>query len=233
MAAIRRRKAARKHLNTDQLRGEENLTKEAEITGKVAGLVVAVLSLVLLTASCLSPVPQRSEAVRQTTIAVYGFSVEQEVMAEEVFPAFQDYWQEQTGQEVTLQSVFASSDEVTEEILEGASADVAILSNEQYAVWLRINDWVETDWHTFPHQGIFSRSPIVIVVRPGNPLGIKDWADLARPGVGLVHPDPQSSGGAQWALLSEYGSALLDEKSGSQEAAHDLGQRSRCPTLSP
>jgi len=197
------------------------LTKETEITGKVAGLVVVVLSLVLLTTSCLPPVPQRGEAVRPATIVVYGFSVEEEVMTEEVFPVFQDYWKGQKGQEVTLQSVFANSDEVTKEILDGASADVAILSNEQYAVWLRINDWVETDWHTLPHQGIFSRSPIVIVVRPGNPLGIKDWADLARPGVSLVHPDPRTSGGAQWALLSEYGSALLDEKSGSQKAAHE------------
>ena len=188
--------------------------------GKAAGLVVVALAFVLLTTGCRPSVLQYDEAVRHIII-VYGFSVQEEVMAEEVFPAFQDYWQEQTGQEVTFQSVFAGSDELTEKILDGSSADVAILSNEQYAVWLRINDWVETDWHTLPHQGILSRSPIVIVVRPGNPLGIEDWADLARPGVSLVHPDPRTSGGAQWALLAEYGSALLEEKSGSQEAAHE------------
>jgi sulfate transport system substrate-binding protein len=48
----------------------------------------------------------------------------------------------------------------------------------------------------------------VILTRPGNPLGIHDFADLARPGVGVVHPDPLTSGGAQWALLAEYGSLL-------------------------
>lgn len=101
-------------------------------------------------------------------------------------------------------------------IVGGAPADVAILSNEQHAVWLHINDGVETDWHTFPYQGIISRSPIVIAVRPGNPLGIMAWADLPRPGMRLVHPDPRTSGGARWALLAEYGSALLEENGSPQ-----------------
>jgi len=183
-----------------------------------AALALALLGSLLIAGGCQPPVEPDRKPTRQT-IVVYSFSVEEEVMTEEVFPAFQDYWQEQTGQEVTFESVFASCEEITEAILDGAAADVAILSDEQHAVWLRINDWVETDWQTFPHQGIVSHSPLVIVVRPGNPLGIEDWADLARPGVSLVHPDPRTSCGAQWALLAEYGSALLDEKSDS--AAHE------------
>jgi len=195
-------------------------TQGGRIMCKRVSLVAAALALTLITGACQPPEEPRREPTRQT-IVVYSFSVEEEVMTEEVFPAFQDHWQEQTGQEVTFQTVFASSEEITEEILNGASADLVILSNEQHAVWLRINDWVETDWHTLPHQGIISHSPLVIVVRPGNPLGVEDWVDLARPGVSLVHPDPRTSGGAQWALLAEYGSALLDEKSGSQEAAQE------------
>jgi sulfate/thiosulfate-binding protein len=187
---------------------------------KAVGLVAIALFLILLATGCQPPVAEYGEAARQTVV-VYGFSVEEEVMTEEIFPAFQDYWQEQTDQEVTFQSQFDSCEEITEKIVDGAPADVAILSDEQHAVWLRINDQVETDWHTFPQQGIVSRSPLVIVVRPGNPLGIEAWADLARPGVSLVHPDPRTSCGAQWALLAEYGSALLDEKGGSQEAARE------------
>ena len=75
-----------------------------------------------------------------------------------------------------FQSVFDSCEEITQSIMDGAGADVAILSNEQHAVWLRINDCVETDWQALPHHGVVSRSPLVIIVRPGNPLGIKDWA---------------------------------------------------------
>jgi sulfate/thiosulfate-binding protein len=188
--------------------------------GKKALLVVLVLSLVWLSTGCQPTTARHGEAVRQT-IVVYGFSIEEEVLTEEIFPAFQNYWQEQTGQEVTFKSVFAGSEGLAEEIISGAEADVAILSNEQHAVWLRINDVVETDWRVFPSNGIVSRSPLVIVVRPDNPLGIGDWADLAHPGVSLVHPDPRTSGGAQWALLAEYGSALLDEENGGQEAAYE------------
>jgi sulfate/thiosulfate-binding protein len=183
-------------------------------------LIAVALALTLIAGGC-QPMEEPSREPTRRTIVVYSFSVEEEVMTEEVFPAFRDYWREQTGEEVTFQSVFASCEEITEEIVDGASADVAILSDEQHAVWLRINDWVETDWQTLPHQGIVSRSPLVIVVRPGNPLRIENWADLARPGVSVVHPDPRTSCGAQWALLAEYGSALLDEKSGGEEAAYE------------
>ena len=52
-----------------------------------------------------------------------------------------------------------------------------------------------------------NRTPFVLVVRKGNPKRIRDFADLARPGVKVVHPDPLTSGGANWAILAEYGSA--------------------------
>ncbi len=182
-------------------------------------LVIVALSLVLLTTGCQPSTVQQSKAVRQT-IVVYAFSIEEEVLTKETFPAFQDYWQEQTGQEVTFKSVFAGSQNLAEEIIDGGEADVAILSNEQHAVWLHVNDLVETDWHAFPHQGMVSCSPLVIVVRPDNPLGIEDWADLARPGVSLIHPDPRTSGGGQWALLAEY-SAFLDDAKDSAEVAQE------------
>jgi sulfate/thiosulfate-binding protein len=184
---------------------------------KETRLVAAVLVLTLIGGGCQLPEEQGREPTRQT-IVVYGFSVQEEVMTEEILPAFETHWREQTGQEVTFQSVFTGSEQIAEAIIGGARADVALLSNEQHAVWLRINDYVETDWHTLPHQGTISRSPIVIVVRPGNPLGIKDWADLTSPGVRLIHADPHTSGGAQWALLAEYGSAML-LKGGDKEMA--------------
>jgi sulfate transport system substrate-binding protein len=180
-------------------------------------LVAVVLVLALISGGCRPSRKPGREPTRRT-IVIYGFSVQEEVMTEDVLPAFQAHWRERTGQEVTFQSVFTGSEEIAEAIIGGAPADVAILSNEQHAVWLRINDCVETDWHTLPHQGTISRSPIVIVVRPGNPLSIKDWADLTGAGVKLIHPDPRTSGGAQWALLAEYGSSML-LKGGSREMA--------------
>jgi sulfate/thiosulfate-binding protein len=180
---------------------------------KATQLVVAALAIVfgvmLIAGGCQSAgVQPASGAPTRQIVVVYGFSIEEEAFTEEIFPAFQTYWQQQTGQEVTFHSVFTGSEQLTEAIIGGAPADVAIMSNEQHAIWLRVNDLVETDWHALPNEGVVTSSPLVIVVRPGNPLGITDWADLARSSVKLVHPDPRTSGGAQWALLAEYGSAL-------------------------
>jgi sulfate/thiosulfate-binding protein len=176
---------------------------------KETPLIAAALAMTLLV-GCSAPQEPQPAPPRQTLV-VYGFSIQEEVIIEEIFPAFQVYWLERTGQEVTLESAFTGSEDLTAEIVGGAEADIAILSNEQHAVWLHINDVVETDWHNFPNEGVVSRSPLVIVVRPGNPLRIRDWADLSEPGVQVIHPDPLTSGGAQWALLAEYGSALLQD----------------------
>jgi len=170
--------------------------------------VVALAMIALATAGCASTSASEDEPPRQITV-VYAFSTEEEVLTKEILPIFQAYWQQQSGGKLIFTSVFTGSEEITHAILDGAPADVAILSNEQHATWLHINDRVKTDWRTFPNEAVVSRSPIVIVVRPGNPLGIADWADLARPGVKLIHPDPHTSGGAQWALLAEYGAATL------------------------
>jgi sulfate transport system substrate-binding protein len=51
---------------------------------------------------------------------------------------------------------------------------------------------------------------MVIITRPGNPSGITSYADLAQPGLRLLHADPRSSGAGEWSLLAEYGSALLE-----------------------
>ncbi|MBN1813128.1 MAG: sulfate ABC transporter substrate-binding protein [Anaerolineae bacterium] len=166
------------------------------------------------------PVVQQTYGSDRHSLVVYSFSVEEEALIEGVFPAFTTYWRAQADQQVTFQGTFTGSEEVAAAVMDGAPADVAFLSNEQHALWLNINGWLETDWHALPNRGVVTCSPIVIVVRPGNPLAIHDWSDLARPGVEVIHPDPAASGGAQWALLAEYGSALLAEN-GSEAAARE------------
>ena len=56
---------------------------------------------------------------------------------------------------------------------------------------------------------MITRSLVVIGVRPGNPKGIRDWTDLAKPGVGVLYPDPKTSGGARWNINAIYGAGLL------------------------
>jgi sulfate transport system substrate-binding protein len=75
-----------------------------------------------------------------------------------------------------------------------------------------------------PARGIVNKTPFVIIVRQGNPKGIKDFSDLAKPGIKLIHPDPISSGGAQWSILAIYGSELekSEKESGEKNTAGAL-----------
>jgi sulfate transport system substrate-binding protein len=84
--------------------------------------------------------------------------------------------------------------------------------------------FVTSDWHLLPHQGIVNKTPFVILVRKGNPKGIHDFSDLAKPGVKLIHPDPGSSGGAQWSILAMYGSELVksQRETGGEDRARAL-----------
>jgi sulfate transport system substrate-binding protein len=68
-----------------------------------------------------------------------------------------------------------------------------------------------------PQKGIVNRTPFVILVRKGNPKNIHDFDDLAKPGIKVIHPDPESSGGAQWSILAIYGSELLKSEKQSGE----------------
>jgi sulfate transport system substrate-binding protein len=69
-----------------------------------------------------------------------------------------------------------------------------------------------------------NKTPFVILVRRGNPKGIHDFPDLAKPGIRLIHPDPISSGGAQWSVLAIYGSELVksEKQSGEPDRARGV-----------
>jgi len=161
--------------------------------------------LALLGASCLPKPPAEGGDI---TITLYGFSIMKESLEKAIFPGFIDKWKQQHGQEVRFQSSFAGSETVTNQILRGAPADIAILSIERDAQRLKQGGFISSDWHSYPAQGIVNKTPFVIIVRKGNPKGIHDFSDLATPGVKVIHPDPISSGGAQWSILAIYGSEL-------------------------
>jgi len=161
--------------------------------------------LALLASSCLPKPPAEGGDI---TITLYGFSIMKESLETAIFPGFTHRWKQQHGQEVRFQSSFAGSETVTNQILRGAPADIAILSIERDADRLKKDGFVTSDWHSYPGKGIVNKTPFVIIVRKGNPKGIRDFPDLAGGGVKLIHPDPISSGGAQWSILAIYGSEL-------------------------
>ncbi|MFN2532878.1 MAG: sulfate ABC transporter substrate-binding protein [Pyrinomonadaceae bacterium] len=139
-----------------------------------------------------------------------------------IYPAFAARWKRDHGENVQFTSSFAGSETITNQILQGVKADVAILSIDRDAKKLKQAGFVTTDWYAFPAKGIVNRTPFVIVVRRGNPKGIHDFPDLARSGVRVIHPDPISSGGAQWSILAIYGSELI--KSAKENQAQDTAR---------
>jgi sulfate/thiosulfate transport system substrate-binding protein len=139
---------------------------------------------------------------------LYGFSIMKESLETAIFPGFSAKWKQEHGHDVAFTSSFAGSETITNQILQGAPAEIALLSIERDAQRLKTGGFTTSDWHAYPQKGVINMTPFVILVRKGNPKGIRDFADLARPGLRVIHPDPISSGGAQWSILAIYGSEL-------------------------
>ena len=182
-------------------------------------LATAAFVSALMAAACLPKPPADSGDL---TITLYGFSVMKEPLEKAIFPGFTARWKQLHGQVVQFQSSFAGSETVTNQILRGAPAEVAILSIERDAQRLQKDGFVTSDWHLLAGNGIVNKTPFVIIVRQGNPKGIHDFSDLAKPGIRLIHPDPISSGGAQWSILAIYGSEL--KKSEKESSEPDKGR---------
>jgi sulfate/thiosulfate transport system substrate-binding protein len=178
---------------------------------------------------------RKSDADKQATITVYGFSIVKEPFEKDIFPAFQQEWQRKTGQQLNLLPSYAGSEIVTNQIIFGVEADIAILAIERNADRLMRPDVSQNDWRKLPYGGIVNRTPIVIIVRQGNPKRIRDFTDLANAGVKLLIADPSSSGGGQWSLLAIYGSELIKSENQigarNQNHAFDLLRRIRANVL--
>ena len=184
------------------------------------GLLLALLLFVAIS-GCLPKPPAESGGIN---ITLYGFSVMKEVLEKAVYPGFAAKWKLEHGEDIKFTSSFAGSETVTNQILQGAPAAAAILSIERDAQRLQRGGVVTTDWHSFPYKGIVNKTPFVILVRKGNPKGIHDFPDLAKSGIRVIHPDPISSGGAQWSILAIYGAELIksEKQSGEPDRARAL-----------
>ncbi len=136
--------------------------------------------------------------------------------------AFARHWQAQTGDTVSVRQSHGGSGKQARSVIDGLQADVVTLALahdiDEIAARSRL---LPADWQQrLPHHSAPYTSTIVFVVRKGNPKSLRDWADLARPGVSVITANPKTSGGARWAYLAAYGQALL-RPGGSEAAARD------------
>ena len=166
--------------------------------------------------------PMARAARPPRTIVFYGFSILRDVIDKGVFPEFQRQWRSRTGERVELVSSFAGSGTITNQIILGVPAELALLSLELDAYKLAEARVIPSEsWRGFPFGGVVNRTPFIILVRPGNPRGVRDFQDLAKAGARVVHPDPLTSGGANWAIVAEYGAAARGSAD-PVRAGHDL-----------
>ncbi len=124
-----------------------------------------------------------------------------------IIPLFKEEWKKKTGQEVNFEESYLGSGAQSRAIAEGFEADVAALSLEADIIRLEKASLITHNWREVGAKGMVSTSIVVFGVRKGNPLGIKDWADLAKPGIEILTPNPKTSGGAMWNILALYGAA--------------------------
>jgi sulfate/thiosulfate transport system substrate-binding protein len=120
--------------------------------------------------------------------------------------AFGRYWKARTGQDVTVKQSHGGSGKQARSIIDGLEADVATLALAGDTDALAKNGgWLPADWQKrLPHNSSPYTSTIVLVVRQGNPKGVKDWDDLVKPGVSVITPNPKTSGGARWNYLAAW-----------------------------
>lgn len=183
--------------------------KEPDLRCRVA----RILGLALLIAVVVYGRIMETGARAPIQLVVYAFSTQEEALVQGVFPAFEKAWEVETGQELSIEGVFGPSATLAGQIVLGAPADVAVLSNAQHVTHLKVGRRVDPETQPV----IIGYTPMVIVTRTGNPAGIAEFADLSLSpgeadeahGLTLIHADPMSSGAGQWSVLAEYGSAFM------------------------
>lgn len=134
-------------------------------------------------------------------------------------PAFAAYWKQKAGQDVTFKMSHGGSGKQSRAIIDGLEADVATLALAyDIDAIADKGKLLPADWQkALPDNSAPYTSTIVFLVRKGNPKGIKDWADLVKPGVQVITPNPKTSGGARWNFLAAW--AYGRKAGGSDQAA--------------
>jgi sulfate transport system substrate-binding protein len=139
--------------------------------------------------------------------------------------AFAAHWQAQSGQAIRLNSSHGGSGRQARAVIDGLQADVVTLALAYDIDEIAERGLIATDWQKrLPHNSAPYTSTIVFLVRKGNPKGLRDWGDLAKPGVGVITPNPKTSGGARWNYLAAWAWARRQRGGSDATAAEFLGK---------
>ena len=177
--------------------------------------LAAALAVSGLALSACAPGGASSEDDADTTIHIVGFAVP-EAANKNIAAEFQ---KTDEGKDVQFQTSYGPSGDQSRAVVAGLKADYVHFSVPTDVTRLVDEGLVADDWDAGENKGVVSRSVVVFGVRDGNPKNIQTWADLVKPGVEIVTPNPASSGAARWNALAAYGQVISD--GGTEEEATD------------
>jgi sulfate transport system substrate-binding protein len=173
------------------------------------GVVLAVL-----VAAAVASVTSNDASARQSggSISLVAYSTPRDAYSQ-LIPAFQ---RTPAGQGTSFQQSYGASGEQARAVIAGLKADVVEFSLEPDMTSLVKAGLVAKSWKKEAFHGIVTRSVVVFVVRKGNPKHIRTWNDLIKPGVDVLVPNVQTSGGAKWDVIAAYGAQRKLGKSHAQ-----------------
>ncbi len=177
------------------------------------------LLLTGLSAAIALPWAARAAAPEAKLLNV-SYDVSRELFAQ-INPAFASAWKARTGQSVQVLQSHGGSSAQARAVLEGLQADVVTLNQVTDILVLQKSGMIAANWRQrLPFQASPSFSLPIFLVRAGNPHHIRDWEDLARPGVRVVFANPKTSGNGRYAYLGIYADAL-EKYQGDERKAQD------------
>lgn len=160
-------------------------------------------------------------ALAQTSLLNVSYDVSRELY-KDINPAFVQWWRERSGESVTINQSHGGSSRQALSVLGGLEADVVTMNQApDIDILVERGGLVARDWRqSFPNGASPYTTTSVFLVRKGNPKGIKDWGDLVRPGLGVIVPNPKTSGNGRYTYLAAWGFAL--SRDGTPEKAREF-----------
>jgi sulfate transport system substrate-binding protein len=168
-------------------------------------ILFVLIAMILCLTSCSQEKTAQSED--EVNLILGAYTTPREAYGE-IIPLFQAYWLETKGQKVIFEESYLGSGAQSRAVVEGFEADVVALSLEADVNRIQEAGLITHDWKAGQYQGIITTSIVSFAVREGNPKNIQDWIDLSQPGLVILTPNPNTSGGAVWNILAVYGAAL-------------------------
>jgi sulfate transport system substrate-binding protein len=182
-------------------------------------MIVRVTSWLSLVSTLLFLAPMTASA-ETTSILNASYDVSRELY-KDIDPAFVAAWKKSSGADVQVRQSHGGSTKQAQAVAEGLEADVVTLNQPTDLDFLVSKGVISSDWRKkFPNGAAPYTTTIIFLVRKGNPKNIKDWDDLAKPGISVVIPNPKTSGNGRYTYLAAWGYAL--DKLGSADKARDF-----------